>query len=78
MPIAAGSRRRPLGAQAGVVTDLDRRNSQIDSAIEKATAKGRTATAMALADQQRKTPAASPRTVQQPSSFGGRVSRWPN
>jgi hypothetical protein len=40
--------------QAGVVADIDRRIAQIDGAVEKATSKGRTASAMALADQQRK------------------------
>ena len=44
-----------ITVQAGVVADLDRRIGQIDGAVEKATAKGRTASAMALADQQRKT-----------------------
>ena len=43
-----------LGVQAGVVADLDRRIAQIDGAIEKATEKGRTGSAMALAEQQRK------------------------
>jgi hypothetical protein len=41
--------------QTGVVADLDRRLAQIDGAVEKATSKGRTGSAMALADQQRKT-----------------------
>jgi hypothetical protein len=44
-----------LSVQAGVVADLDRRIAQIDTAIDKATEKGRTGAAMALADQQRKT-----------------------
>jgi hypothetical protein len=44
-----------LGVQARVVADLDRRIAQIDTAIDKATEKGRTGSAMALADQQRKT-----------------------
>src|SRR5215472_16733326 len=44
-----------ISLQAGVVADLDRRIGQIDGAVEKATSKGRTASAMALADQQRKT-----------------------
>jgi hypothetical protein len=44
-----------LSVQAGVLADIDRRIAQIDGAVEKATAKGRTAAAMALADQQRKT-----------------------
>jgi hypothetical protein len=43
-----------LALQAGIVADFDRRLGQIDGAIEKATSKGRTAAAMALADQQRK------------------------
>ncbi len=41
--------------QAGVVADLDRRIAQIDKAVDTATTKGRTGSAMALADQQRKT-----------------------
>src|SRR5262252_6278059 len=41
-----------ISVQAGIVTDIDRRLSQIDGAVEKATAKGRTASAMALAEQQ--------------------------
>ena len=44
-----------LSVQASVVADLDRRLSQIDRAIETATSRGRTTSAMALADQQRKT-----------------------
>jgi hypothetical protein len=44
-----------LSVQAGIVTDIDRRITQIDSAVDKATAKGRTGSAMALADQQRRT-----------------------
>jgi hypothetical protein len=44
-----------ITVQAGVLADLDRRIAQIDGAVEKATSKGRTAAAMALADQQRKT-----------------------
>src|SRR5215470_8445261 len=44
-----------LSVQAVVLADIDRRIAQIDSAVEKATSKGRTASAMALADQQRKT-----------------------
>jgi hypothetical protein len=44
-----------ISVQAGVVADIDRRLGQIDGAVEKATAKGRTGSAMALADQQRKT-----------------------
>ena len=43
-----------LSVQAGVVADLDRRIAQIDSAVEKATDRGRTAVAMKLADEQRK------------------------
>ena len=39
---------------AHTVADLDRRLSQIDSAIEKATEKGRTTVAMKLADDQRR------------------------
>jgi hypothetical protein len=44
-----------LNVQVGVVADLDRRIAQIDGAVEKATSKGRTGSAMALAEQQRKT-----------------------
>jgi hypothetical protein len=44
-----------LSMQAGVVTDIDRRIAQIDKAVDTATSKGRTGSAMALADQQRKT-----------------------
>jgi hypothetical protein len=44
-----------LAMQAGVVADLDRRIAQIDKAVETAISKGRTGSAMALADQQRKT-----------------------
>jgi hypothetical protein len=44
-----------LSVQAAVVADLDRRIAQIDKAVETATSKGRTGSAMALADQQRKT-----------------------
>ncbi len=43
-----------LNVQAGIVADIDRRIAQIDSAVEKATSKGRAASAMALADQQRR------------------------
>jgi hypothetical protein len=44
-----------ISVQAGIVSDLDRRLAQIDGAVEKATSKGRTGSAMALADQERKT-----------------------
>lgn len=44
-----------LSVHAGVVADLDRQLAQIDSAVEKTTAKGRTASAMRLAEDQRKT-----------------------
>jgi hypothetical protein len=40
--------------QTGVVADLDRRIAQIDTAVEKATDRGRSAVAMKLADEQRK------------------------
>ena len=43
-----------LSVQAGVVTDIDRRISQIDTAIEQTTAHGRGKAAMVLADAQRK------------------------
>src|SRR5262249_16444319 len=44
-----------IGGQTGGVADIDRRLAQIDGAVRKATAKGATGTAMALADQQRRT-----------------------
>jgi hypothetical protein len=44
-----------LAMQVNVVADLDRRIAQIDKAVDTATSKGRTASAMALAGQQRKT-----------------------
>jgi hypothetical protein len=44
-----------IGVQQGVLGDLDRRLAQIDDAVETATRTGRTASAMALAVQQRKT-----------------------
>jgi hypothetical protein len=44
-----------LSMQAGVVADLDRRIAQIDKAVDTATNKGRTGSAMALVDQQRRT-----------------------
>jgi len=43
-----------LSVQVGVVTDIDRRLSQIDTAIEQTTADGRGKAAMVLADAQRK------------------------
>src|SRR5215831_2856552 len=43
-----------ISVQASVAADLDRRIAQIDSAVEKATDRGRTAVAMKLADEQRK------------------------
>jgi hypothetical protein len=42
-----------LSVQASVVADIDRRIAQIDGAVEKTVAKGRGASAMSLADQQR-------------------------
>jgi hypothetical protein len=44
-----------ITVQTGIVADSDRRLAQIDGAVEKATAKGRTGSATAIADQQRKT-----------------------
>jgi hypothetical protein len=44
-----------LNMQAGVVADIDHRIAQIDKAVEMAISNGRTGSAMALADQQRKT-----------------------
>jgi hypothetical protein len=43
-----------LDVQAGVVADLDKRIGQIDGAVEKATAKGRTNSAMVLAQDQKR------------------------
>jgi hypothetical protein len=42
-------------SQSATVADLDHRIPQIDTAVEEASRRGRTAGAMALADQQRKT-----------------------
>jgi hypothetical protein len=42
-----------LAVQAAVVADLDRRIAQIDTAVEESTKRGRTNSAMNLADQQR-------------------------
>jgi hypothetical protein len=44
-----------MASQSAGVADLDRRISQIDAAVDEATRRGRTAGAMVLADQQRKT-----------------------
>jgi len=82
-----------ISVQAGIVTDIDRRLSQIDGAVEKATAKGRTASAMALAEQQRKTRAelVAQRTAEAKGAYwpaggegkhrgpaeGGRCRPWP-
>jgi hypothetical protein len=44
-----------ISVQAGVLSDFDRRLAQIDGAVEKATSKGRTGSAMALVDQERRT-----------------------
>jgi nucleoside-diphosphate-sugar epimerase len=44
-----------LSMQSSVVADLDRRIAQIDTAIDKATEKGRASAAMKLADEQRRT-----------------------
>jgi len=43
-----------ITVQVGVLADIDRRLGQIDKAVETATQRGRTATAMKLADDQRK------------------------
>jgi hypothetical protein len=43
-----------ITVQAGVVADIDRRIAQIDGAVDKATNKGRTGSAMQLAGDQRK------------------------
>ncbi len=70
-----------MGVQVAVVDDVERRITQIDRAIEKATAKSRTASAMALADQQRKTCAeqrgARPRPGRAQSRMGGPRCRGP-
>jgi hypothetical protein len=44
-----------LTSQLAIVADLGHRISQIDAAVDEATRRGRTASAMTLADQQRKT-----------------------
>jgi hypothetical protein len=44
-----------LTSQSAIVADLDHRISQIDTAVDESTRRGRTASAMTLADQQRKT-----------------------
>jgi hypothetical protein len=41
--------------QASLLSDFDRRLAQIDGAVEKATQRGRTGSALALAEQERKT-----------------------
>jgi uncharacterized protein HemX len=66
-----------LNVQAGVVADLDRRIAQIDAAVDKSTAKGRTNAAMALADQQRKTRAelVAQRTTEARSLAGLQVEK---
>jgi hypothetical protein len=73
--VAAASRAADIDArlnvQAGVVADLDQRIAQIDSAVDKATAKGRTGSAMKLADDQRKT-----RPIWLPNA-PTRPRRWP-
>ena len=43
-----------MTVQTGVVSDLERRLGQIDGAVEKATSRGRTGSAMALAADQRR------------------------
>jgi hypothetical protein len=47
--------RSRLASQSATVADLDHRISQIDTAVDESTRRGRVGTAMALADQQRKT-----------------------
>jgi hypothetical protein len=44
-----------VASQSATIADLDHRISQIDAAVEEATRRGRTAVAMNLAEQQRKT-----------------------
>jgi hypothetical protein len=43
-----------ISVQAGLVSDLDRRIAQIDGAVSEATRRGRTGSAMRLADDQRR------------------------
>jgi hypothetical protein len=66
-----------LNVQSGVVADLDRRIAQIDSAVEKATSKGRTGSAMQLADRQRKSRAelVSQRTTEAKALAGLQVEK---
>ncbi len=57
--IAVASRSADVDAriqvEAGIVANIDRRIAQIDAAVEKATDRGRTASAMQLAGDQRRT-----------------------
>jgi hypothetical protein len=66
-----------LNAQVSIVADLDRRIAQIDGAVEKATSKGRPASAMALADQQQKARAdlVTQRTAEAKTLAGLKVER---
>jgi hypothetical protein len=66
-----------VALHTGIVADLDRRIAQIDGAVEKATAKGRASSAMALADQQRKarTELVAQRTAEAKALAGLRVER---
>jgi hypothetical protein len=66
-----------IGVQAGVVADLDHRIAQIDSAVERATAKGRTKSAMDLAADQRKARAelVTQRTTEAKAIAGLQVER---
>src|SRR5882757_1270448 len=53
-PAALPTSRGAYSVQADLVGDLDRRIAQIDGAVEKSTAKGRTNAAMQLAADQRR------------------------
>jgi hypothetical protein len=66
-----------ITVEAGVVADIDRLIAQIDGAVERATAKGRTGVAPVLADQERKTRAelAAQRTTEEKALAEGRGDR---
>jgi hypothetical protein len=66
-----------VAIQAGVVADLDRRIAQIDGAVDKATTKGRTKSAMELATDQRRVRAelVAQRTAEAKTIAGLQVER---
>jgi hypothetical protein len=66
-----------LAVQASTLSDLDRRIAQIDAAVEKATSRGRTAAAMALASEQRRlrTELVAQRTTEARTLAGLQVER---